>query len=166
MLVAHVTFAVTSAALVYALGLGYREPQGEAELLAHVAATRQPEHVYMIPTRFPARSKDFTGVYSKTFAAPEAVFSDLARFRLATHARLYADFKAIPYKDADVLEWHRRVGNCERWYGAAEWGDELIDELVAEGITHVVVPTGKPRQHRRLAVVYEAPTFRVYRVTP
>jgi hypothetical protein len=163
----HAVCAVGSWLMVYTLGLGYREPQGEVELLAHVAATRQPEHVYLIPTRFPARSKDFTGVYSKTFAAPEAVFSDLARFRLATHARLYADFKAIPYKDADALEWHRRVGNCERWYAETDWDySGGADELAAEGITHVVVPADKFIVSRRLAVVYEDPTFRVYRVTP
>lgn len=157
--------ALPSAAVVYLLGVGYREPAGETELLAHVAATRQPADVYLIPTRFPAKSKDFTGVYSKTFTPPEAVFSDLARFRLATRARLYADFKAIPYRDIEVIEWHRRVGNCQRWYAESDWDTSgVIGEVAEEGVTHVVAPAGKPIKSARLETVYEDPTYRVYRV--
>ena len=158
-------FAIVSAILVYALGLGYREPENEAPLLAHVAETRTAADVYLIPAKFPAPSKDFSGVYSKTFTPPQPAFSDLARFRLATRGRLYADFKAIPYKDADVIEWHRRVGNCERWYAQSDW-DGVIDEVSAEGITHVITLADKPIRSRRLEMVFQTPKHHLYRVTP
>ncbi len=155
---------VVSAAVVYALGLGYREPISEGGVFAHVSATRQPEHVYLIRAKFPAAGKDFTGVYSKTFTPPDPQFSDLARFRLATRARLFADFKAIPYKDADVLEWHRRVAAAERWYARKAWDDGIAGELAAEGITHAVVPASLPVSGERWALEHEDDAYRVWRV--
>lgn len=154
---------VGSGIAVYALGLGYREPENEAPLLAHVAETRTAADVYLIPAKFPAPSKEFSGVYSKTFTPPQPAFSDLARFRLATRGRLYADFKAIPYKDADVIEWHRRVGNCERWYAQTDW-DGVIDEVAAEGITHVITAADKPIRSGRLELVLQTPKHLLYRI--
>lgn len=160
-----ILFALTSAIFVYALGLGYREPENEVPLLSHLAETRTSADVYLIPAKFPAPSKDFSGVYSKTFTPPQPAFSDLARFRLATRGRLYADFKAIPYKDADVIEWHRRVGNCERWYATSDW-DGVIDEVAAEGITHIITTVDKPIRSKRLVMERETPKHLLYRVTP
>ena len=34
---------------------------------------------------------------------------EMQRFRLATAAPILVDFKAIPYRDVDVLEWRRRI---------------------------------------------------------
>jgi hypothetical protein len=163
-----VLFAVAAAA-VYAFRLGYRDPESETELLAHIAASRTAGQLYLVPAKFPAKSKDFSGVYSKTFTAPEPRFSDLARFRLATHARLFVDFKAIPYQDADVIEWHRRVSACERWYATADWdASGVIVEVIGEGVTHVIVPIDHkvPITCRRWELELETAKHRLYRIRP
>jgi hypothetical protein len=158
-------FVVLSSAAVYSLHLGYRDPESETELLDHVAATRTDADVYLVPAKFPAASKDFTGVYSKTFTPPLPAFSDLARFRLKTDARLFVDFKSIPYHDSDVIEWHRRVSACERWYGTADWDTSgVINEVIAEGVTHVVTRADKPIRCVRLIEEVVTPGHRLYRV--
>ena len=37
-------------------------------------------------------------------------------FRLETGAPAYIEFKSIPYKDVDVLEWRRRVDFTRGFY--------------------------------------------------
>jgi hypothetical protein len=121
--------------------------------------------LYLVPAKIPGPAKP--GVYSKTFTPPQPAFSDLARFRLATHARLFVDFKAIPYQDADVIEWHRRVTACERWYATADWdASGVMDEVAGEGITHVIVPIDHkvPVTSRRLELELETAKHRLYRV--
>ncbi len=39
----------------------------------------------------------------------------LLEFRLATGAPALVDFKAIPYRDVDVLEWRRRLQFCRQF---------------------------------------------------
>lgn len=159
-----ILFAFGSAVTVYVLRLGYREPESESQLLDHIAATRTDADLYLIPSRFPGPPKS-SGVYSKTFTPPQPAFSDLARFRLATRARLFVDFKAIPYKDADVIEWHRRVSRCERWYSEIDWDySGVVDDLAAEGITHVIVPADKYVVSSRLVLELETPRYNLYRV--
>jgi hypothetical protein len=167
--VLFVLFVVLSSAAVYSFRLGYRDPESETELLAHVSATRTKDHLYLVPAKFPAKSKDFSGVYSKTFTPPQSAFSDLARFRLATHARLFVDFKAIPYQDADVIEWHRRVSACERWYATPDWdASGVMGEVIAEGVTHVIVPLDHKVAIRssRLERELETEKHRLFRIRP
>ncbi len=156
--------AFASAGIVRKLRLGYRDPESETELLAHVAATRTDADLYLIPAKFPDPPKS-SGVYSKTFTPPQPAFSDLARFRLATRGRLFVDFKAIPYKDADVIEWHRRVSKVASWYTTADWdANGVTDQVTAEGVTHVIVPTDKTVTSTRLVLEFETPKHRLYRV--
>ena len=150
--------------MVFGVKEGYRDPESETELLAHVASTRTDADLYLIPSKFPDPPKA-PGVYSKTFTPPQPAFSDLARFRLATRARLYVDFKAIPYKDADVIEWHRRVSKVAGWYATADWdASGVLNEVIAEGITHVIVPTDKKVTSTHLELELETPKHRLYRV--
>lgn len=59
-------------------------------------------------------------------------------FRLETGAPAFVDFKSIPYKDTDVLEWYRRERLGDRFYANRDCA--LLDELVSdEGITHIVL---------------------------
>jgi hypothetical protein len=60
-------------------------------------------------------------------------------FRLETLAPAYVDFKSIPYKDVDVLEWYRRNQAANRFYKSPDC--DLLPEMVAEGVTHVVTPS-------------------------
>lgn len=155
---------VGSGIAVYALQLGYREPESETQLLDHISRTRTDADLYLIPSRFPSPPKS-PGVYSKTFTPPQPAFSDLARFRLATRARLFVDFKAIPYKDVDVIEWYRRVSVCERWYAETDWDySGGVDDLATEGITYVIIPTDKFVVSSRLVLEFETPRYNLYRV--
>jgi hypothetical protein len=67
---------------------------------------------------------------------------DMQDFRLVTGAPAYVEFKSIPYKDVDVLEWYRRVGLAGKLYRAAfkRVGCEIVVDLSLEGVTHVVLP--------------------------
>ena len=119
-LVVSCLLSLVSCLAVYGFGLGYREPASEDAALAFVRDTAKPGDVYLVPARFP-KPTTARGVYSATFAPPPdpsaVVYFEMARFRLATGARLYVDFKSIPYRADEVLEWDRRVANCVRWFG-------------------------------------------------
>ncbi len=153
---------------VMTLGLGYRELEAENAVLDHVARTRQPSDLYLVPAKFPKPSTA-RGVYSNTFVRPPdpnrpGIF-EIARFRLATSAPIFVDFKSIPYRDDEVLEWHKRVGMAERWFANPDWdATGAIDEVIREGITHVVAPTAVPLKSARLEVSAECGAYRVYRV--
>ncbi|MBE9524794.1 MAG: hypothetical protein IMY76_06820 [Chloroflexi bacterium] len=67
---------------------------------------------------------------------------DLQNFRLETGAPVYIDFKSIPYRDGDILEWYHRVSQAGKVYRASRKivGCTALDEIKAEGVTHVVLP--------------------------
>ncbi|HEY1380721.1 MAG TPA: DUF6798 domain-containing protein [Gemmataceae bacterium] len=121
----------------------------ELPLYAFVRDHREPGDVYLTP--------------AATRPKGTAVSWDLQRFRLLTGATEYVDVKAIPYKDVELLEWFRRVQQAERWYAANDW-DAVHDDLVAAGVTHVVVPTSEAAPSATLWRVYAGPTYCVYRV--
>jgi Domain of unknown function (DUF6798) len=100
---------------------------------------------------------------SATRPRDSAVSWDLQRFRLLTGQPVYVDVKSIPYKDVEVLEWFRRVEQAEAWYGADDW-DKVHDDLVAAGITHVVVPSSTAAPSATLWPVYADEHYHVYRV--
>jgi hypothetical protein len=64
---------------------------------------------------------------------------DMQDFRLETGAPAYIEFKSIPYKDSEVLEWRRRVEFARKFYAQPrckkidEWGKK-------EGFTYFVLP--------------------------
>lgn len=67
-------------------------------------------------------------------------------FRLETGIPTFVEFKSIPYRDAEVIEWYRRVSMAGRLYRAnvQRYGCEALDELQVEGVTHVVLPYDHP----------------------
>ncbi len=69
-------------------------------------------------------------------------------FRLVASAPAYVDFKSIPYKDADVIEWYRRERLADRFYKSKDCN--ILQELAVEGdITHVIleVENGEVKCH-------------------
>jgi hypothetical protein len=157
--------AAAGAIAVYSLDLGYREPPSEEGVLEYVREHRQPGDVYLIPARFPKPNPP-RGVYSATFAKPPGenavVYFELARFRLATGARLFVDFKSIPYRDVEVLEWHRRVTKCVEWFSQPAWSPATVAAVKAEGITHVVAPKSVAMAGPGVRRVHEAGAYAVY----
>jgi hypothetical protein len=122
----------------------------------------------LLPVRLPIPRDVGRGSVSLTFTAPPPVPGrinvipvDLQRFRLATGAAAYVDFKSIPYADSEVLEWFRRMNKAEAWYEAGDWRH---DELAREGITHVIVPADRPRPPGRFKLQFEDANYLLYRI--
>jgi hypothetical protein len=162
---ALVLLAVSGIA-VYALGWGYREVPTEDELLVYVQGNCQPGDVYMVPSRFPPPATN-RGVFAATFRPAKLMTSsmfDIQRFRLATGAAVYIDFKSIPYSDEEVLEWRRRVKWVEQLHMQMSWTDEQYQEVREVGISHVVWPTVKPSPHPGLRLVFTGTGYSLYTV--
>lgn len=86
-------------------------------MMAFVQATMAPGDVYLIPPR-------------------------LQEFRLLTGAPIVADFKSIPYRDVEVLEWYERARHADWFYrDRPEYVDcSLLEEMRQNyGVTHVVL---------------------------
>lgn len=90
----------------------------------------------------------------------------MEEFRLATGAPILADFKAIPYRADEVIEWYRRVRLIDWFYHTQNQCDFLPD-LQAEGVTHVVLPAKRFKWACPLfTVLYQDSSFALYQVTP
>jgi len=86
-------------------------------------------------------------------------------FRLFTGAPVYIDFKSIPYKDSDVLEWYRRVRLADRFYETKDC--EVLQALAGEGVTHAVLARADlPLACPLIEETYRDPDFSVYRLLP
>jgi hypothetical protein len=172
-LVGLVVLYVTLGGREIAFDQGYRMNETELPVLEFVRGHKQPGDVYLIPVAVPKLGGGARGTPSTTFTPPPRsrpgatlIPVDMQRFRLFTGAPLYVDFKSIPYKDTEVLEWYRRVQLAQGWYEAKDWG-RVRPELVREGVTHVVTTADRdPGGGQALERVYEDETYRVYRVRP
>lgn len=161
---------VVGGVVVTACGLGYQMVD-ESEIYAHVRATARPDDVYLLPVQFPAVGAG-RGAVSNTFApAPRAkegtnqIPVDLQRFRLATGARIYVDFKSVPYGAEEVAEWYRRMQFASELTAKGTWNaPDRHAELKREGITHIVWPRSKPLAVDYLEREYSDSAYTVYRV--
>jgi hypothetical protein len=161
---------VAGGIIVTVCGLGYRMVD-EHELYDHVRATAGPDDVYLLPVQFPAVGTG-RGAVSNTFAPPprakegtSQIPVDLQRFRLATGARIYVDFKSVPYAAPEVEEWYRRMTFASELTAKGAWDTPgRREELKREGITHVVSPRSKPIAASYLAEEYSDAAYVVYRV--
>lgn len=133
---------------------GYRVNKSEKQLLAFIKVHQKKNDQYLIPIQIPNLAKTTKGSLSSDFKPPvnqkvdnRVVPIDLQRFRLATLGPLYIDFKSIPYQDADVLEWHRRLLNCESWYKSINnnEADKVLPSIIREKITHLVTTAKSPK---------------------
>jgi len=91
-------------------------------------------------------------------------------FRLETGLPVFVEFKSIPYRDVDVLEWYRRVSMAGRLYQAPYQGAgcQALAELSAEGVTHVVLPYDHTVKNcpnlERIYLKFEA--YEIHRLLP
>jgi hypothetical protein len=156
---------------VTAAGKGYRTNDAENAIHDYVRATATADHVYLLPVSMPAVGTG-RGAVSNTFTPPprpkpgtNQIPVDWQRFRLHTGARIYVDFKSVPYADAQVLEWLGRMGKVKEWY-AGDWtAPGRREELRHAGVTHVVAPRDKPIRAKYLEEVpFDDPAYVIYRV--
>lgn len=151
-------------------GWGYQSSPEEQGLMEYVRQHVQSGDVYLLPVRFPPVGQG-RGTRSTTFTPPPRprpdsplIPVDWQRFRLVCGAPIYVDFKAIPYYDVEVLEWYRRMRQCELWYAGGWDSLQRREELRAEGITHVVAPAAQAIVASYLRLIYEDAAYRLYRV--
>jgi hypothetical protein len=149
---------------------GYATDPAEDDLLAFVRENRRPGDVYLLPVRLPFGPPGPRGSISTTFAprrpANPTFPVDLQRFRLATGAAIYVDFKSIPYADVEVLEWHRRMSRGDDWYTRTIWDASVLDDFRKAGITHVVTINGKTPPCDGLELVFTGRAYSLLRVPP
>jgi hypothetical protein len=102
----------------FMLDIQRRQATPERALESFIYAHKSPGEIYLIPVK-------------------------MQDFRLETGSPAYVDFKSIPYRDADVLEWRRRLRLADKFYSSYDCA--LLDQLSRqEGITHVVLPAETP----------------------
>ncbi len=145
----------------------------ELRMLDFVRQRHQPGDVYLIPVTVPPLAKTTHGAFSSDFKPmaekrqdAAVIPYDLQRFRLSSGTPIYVDFKAVPYKDEEVLEWNYRLGVNQDLQRRLHESDGGITQLRRHGITHVVVPAGEALKSEGLEEVYQDSHYRVYRVVP
>jgi hypothetical protein len=171
--VALLTVTTAAGVIIQVQHLGYVTPSEELPLLEFVREHRAKGDVYLLPFRAPNLAKGRRGSYSSTFQVlrnvprEHTIPIDLQRFRLATGAPIYVDFKSIPYKDVDVLEWYRRLMVNDRLTEDLEGRLDLLRaEMKAAGITHVVRPADQPLNIPGFQEIHHDRAYRAYRIAP
>jgi hypothetical protein len=170
--IALLIFATTGGVLITYFDLGYRTNTQELALLEHIRANKAEGDVYLLPVEIPKLTAGKRGAASLNFTPPprrstqkQVISVDLQQFRLFTGAAIYIDFKSIPYKDVEVLQWHQRVLWNHRLYEQRDWNNEQIEgELGRRGITHVVTTTDRAVRCDDLKLIYADKYYRLYRV--
>jgi hypothetical protein len=154
-------------------GLAFRGGAEEAGVLDFVRETDQPGDVYFVPVRVPDLAAKTRGSFSSDFKPPaekrqdeRIIPVDMQKFRLATGAAIYVDFKAIPYKDVEVIEWRDRLRFAEAVQKKLQSGDAAaaVAELRERGVTHLVWPAAEPVNVPGVESVYADDAYRVYRL--
>jgi hypothetical protein len=86
----------------------------------------------------------------------------LQDFRLETGSPVYIEFKSIPYQDANVLEWYRRIQLADRFYKNGDC--KLLNEMATQsGVTHIVMENGDPGQNcPNLLPIYNDAYYSLY----
>jgi hypothetical protein len=136
-----------SGLVVMFIGLGYRTADDERPLYRHLRSTALPGEVYFIPAIFPKVSTG-RGAVSNTFAPPPRAAAgtnqipvDLQRTRLLGGVPIFVDFKSVPYRASEVLEWNRRMTLADEWTKQPDWSNpERLAAMLREGITHAIIP--------------------------
>jgi hypothetical protein len=134
--------AITSAAIgMTKFRISWQEKQAldERGILAFVETNKQSGEVYMIPLK-------------------------MQDFRLETGAPAFIEFKSIPYKDADVLEWRRRVDITRRFYAQTRCR-RLVNLAETEGFTHMILPVDhETTECKQTQSIFQDEYYGVYRI--
>ncbi|HEX7972852.1 MAG TPA: DUF6798 domain-containing protein, partial [Anaerolineales bacterium] len=131
------SLAVVIGAVRFKLDLDRKANEDDTRMMAFVAARHAPGETYLTPVK-------------------------LQDFRLATGSPVYIDFKSIPYRDSDVLEWYRRNQLANRFYKKIDC--DLLSSMAAEvHITHVILESADfGRACSGLQLLYHDEYYGVY----
>lgn len=170
--IALLILAITGGVFITYFGLGYRTNTQELALLEHIRAKKAEGDVYLLPVEVPKLTAGKRGAASLNFTPPprrsaqkQVISVDLQQFRLFTGAPIYIDFKSIPYKDVEVLQWRQRVQWNHQLYQQRDWNNQWIKSgLWRRGITHVVTTTDRDVRCDDLKLIYADEYYRLYRL--
>jgi hypothetical protein len=155
-------------------GLAFYTSAEELPLLKFVHDNKVAGDVYFVPVPVPlpelakttrgSLSSDFKPLPDKKIDR-RIIPGDLLRFRLHTGAPIFVDFKSVPYKDTEVLEWRDRLDAAVAIQKQLRTGQvqEALAELRKRGVTHLVVPGGQ-EVRGEVEQVYKDAHYRVYRL--
>jgi hypothetical protein len=152
--------------------LAYPTSDDERGVLEFVQANQSSGDVYLIPFDLP-RPRVRKGAFMNDFVPPtppgnsnRLIRIELQRFRLHTGAPIFVDFKSIPYRDVEVLEWQRRVQTAQTIYRHLQAGQETaaIPLIQAEGITQLVIPSRTAISAEVFSEKFNDGAFAVYRI--
>jgi hypothetical protein len=155
--------------------LGFHTSDTELPLLNFVRKSREPGQLYFLPVSVPDLVATTRGSLSSDFKPLRAkqqdsrvIPVDLQRFRLYTGVPIYVDFKSIPYRDTEVLEWEARLRQAQSLLHSIQSGSqpEALAELRRLKVTHLVLPLSVTVKGIDVAPVYQDETYRVYRLAP
>ena len=173
--VPSVVVLVAAGVWISVKGLAFQSGEEELAVMEFVGRTKMPGDVYCLPVNISVKktrgslSTDFQPLSDRRRDA-RGIPVDLQRFRLTSGAPIYVDFKAIPYRDTEVLEWRNRIHLTQRvqhWLGAGWIYQPLaLADLRDQGITHLVLPVGIGEIRWGCERVYEDAYYRVYRCWP
>jgi uncharacterized protein DUF6798 len=151
-------------------------PPEELPVMEFVRQTDAPGDVYFVPVTVPDLTKQTRGSLSSDFKPlpqkrtdAQIIPLDLQRFRLHTGAPIYIDFKSVPYKDVEVIEWRNRVRVAEEVEHDIIVGEteKALAILRAHGVTHLVLPAAIHLVSPNLRTIFDTdPTYRVYKIEP
>jgi hypothetical protein len=108
--------ALLGAAGILTTVVGTRAPRYPADLVAYVSERCNRDHTYLVPIEW-------------------------EWFRLATGCPVFVDLKSHPYKDTEVIEWHRRIKAARSFYAASNPTEQarlLAGIAQGWGVTHLV----------------------------
>ena len=154
--------------------LAYGASSPELALFAQIRTTKQRGDVYLLPFDLPlprGRKGSLMRDFSPQSAPPSEgvrrpVDRQFAQFRLRTGAPIFVDFKSIPYRDLEVLEWYRRLQTAQSIYRHFDAGEEAeaVALIRAESITQVVLPAEQVLHDPRLQKELDDGAYAVYRI--
>jgi hypothetical protein len=153
---------------------GFVIKENENGILAHIKTNKTIDDLYLLPVNVPnlasttrgSLSSDFKPIGKKT-TDTRIVPIDMQRFRLYAQAPLYIDFKAIPYKDADVLDWHRRLLLAQNWQKRLldnKSPELLLEELRAQKINHIVTNANVDLDQTELELKFTDDHFKLWKI--
>lgn len=152
--------------------LGYLRNDAELPVYEYVQSHLDKGQVYLVPYKLPkppaapgSSSNDFLLEDDQT---GRRIPLEMQRFRLHAGAPILIDFKAIPYRDDEVLEWRRRLDVGLQIYADLEAGrfDAARPELDRYGVTHIVALRSQGLSSPQLQAVYEDKHYVIYRILP
>ncbi|GIW81238.1 MAG: hypothetical protein KatS3mg105_3045 [Gemmatales bacterium] len=170
-----IALALAGGAVVSWFGLNIRKDEREQAVLSFVRANSQRGDCYLVPFHLPRPQReaietgqDDFGRLPRLAQKDRRIPVDFQRFRLHARTPIHVDFKSIPYKDVEVIEWFTRLKWAHFFYKQLRSGYDpaMLDELQQRRITHVIVEADYPPFPDDFKVLYEDAAYRVVELPP